>query len=195
VVAALFAARTAYAQPVRVTVECEDEGRTKACPAFLLGFVDAYPVLLQSPRAVADVVIYVNTTEIALVDRVHLRFVGTIGGAPPVIELDADLDSRADDDGQRAALEPAFLRGIALYVAARFPHLVTVRLAAPQDDDDVVENDTSPWDFALSLSGLGNHTEHYQTYNGSASLQFGRVETRDRIEKPLIARGSRKRQP
>src|SRR5688500_15033358 len=90
--------------PVRVAIECEQIGRTKACPAFLLGFIDANKVLLASPRAGADVVVYATATQVALVDRMHLRFVGGMAGAPPVVELDVELDSRASDDEQRAQL-------------------------------------------------------------------------------------------
>src|SRR5262245_4330193 len=111
VVACLLVSRVAAAQPIRVAIECEEDGRTKACPAFLLGFVDANPVFLHSPRETAEVVVYANATEVALVDRMHLRFVGRLPGAPQVFELDVDLDSRADDDSQRGQLEPAFLRG------------------------------------------------------------------------------------
>src|SRR4051794_9094549 len=85
------------AEPVRVAIVCEQIGRTKACPAFLLGIVDAHKVLLASPRAGADVVVFATANAIALVDRLHLRFVAQMTGAPGVVELDADLDSRATD--------------------------------------------------------------------------------------------------
>src|SRR5437868_4838566 len=109
---------------VRVALECELVGRTKACPAFLQGLVDEYPVLLGSPRAGADVVIYASATQVALVDRVHLRFVGHFTGAPAPVELDVDLDTRASDDEQRATLAPVFRRGVGWFVATRYPSAV-----------------------------------------------------------------------
>src|SRR4051794_33885365 len=83
---------------IRVALACEETGRTKACPAFLQGFIDANPVLRNSPRAGADVIVYAAANEIALVDRMHLRFVGSVPGAPPVLEVDVDIDTRANDD-------------------------------------------------------------------------------------------------
>src|SRR5689334_12445169 len=106
------------AAPVRVSIECEDTGRTKACPAFLTGFLEANQLLLAAPRAEADVLVYVSVHEVALADRVHLRFVSSLPSTPPIVEIDVEIDTRADDDAQRAQLEPAFLRGLALYVAA-----------------------------------------------------------------------------
>jgi hypothetical protein len=119
VVLAMSGARAAAAQnegPVRVAIQCEQAGRTKACPAFLLGLVDANKVLLSSPRAGADVVVYATANQIGQIDRLHLRFVGNIPHAPPVVEVDVDLDTRATDDDQRAALEPTFLQGVALFM-------------------------------------------------------------------------------
>src|SRR5688572_33176387 len=75
------AAPVASAQPIRVAIVCEVTGRTKTCPAFLTGFVEQHPVLLASPRAAADVVLYAAATEVALIDRIHLRFVGRMPGA------------------------------------------------------------------------------------------------------------------
>jgi hypothetical protein len=180
--------------PLRLAVACEDEGRTKACPAFLLGFVDAHPALRSVARGDAEVVLYANASEVALVDRVHLRFVGRVPGAPPVIELDVDLDTRGDDDRQRAALEPAFLRGVALFVAARDPSLVTVTLAAPDGAaKDAVATD--PWDVAIDLGGSGNHTGKYETVNGAASLHVARLTPTARLAASATAEGGANRQP
>jgi hypothetical protein len=177
VLALLCGSAVAHAQPLRVTIICEEDGRTKACPAFLLGFVDAHKVLLQSPRAVADVIVYVNAIEVALADRIHLRFVSTVDGAPPLVEIDVDLDSRADDDTQRGQLEPAFLRGMALFVAARFPKLVSVEIAEP-DGDEVTVKRVSPWDLGLDLNGWGSWTGEYQSLGGGSNIQIARVQTR-----------------
>jgi hypothetical protein len=108
-------------------------------------------VFLSSPRSTAEVVLYVSSQEVALVDRVHLRFVGTISSAPPVVEIDVDLDSRADDDRLLAQLEPAFRRGISLYVAARHPDAVTIALVQPQSTA-VARPATTPWGGSLSLN-------------------------------------------
>ncbi|MEO8550827.1 MAG: hypothetical protein ABI678_12665 [Kofleriaceae bacterium] len=160
----------AQAAPIRVDVECEQVGRTKTCPAFLLGFVDAHPVLLSSPRAGADVVLYATANAVALADQVHLRFVGRIAGAPQVIELDLMVDTRATDEEQRAALEPAFLRGVALFVAARYPEAVTVALTTPNNLAHAAVA-TSPWGLSIGLTGNGNYTDKYRTATSQLDLK------------------------
>ncbi len=195
VFALLFgAASVVTAAPLRVTIECENTGRTKACPAFLLGFVDAHKVFLESPRAVADVIVYANANEVALVDRVHLRFVGNVPGAPHLIEIDVDLDSRGDDDTQRGQLEPAFLRGMSLFVAARFPKLVEVALKDPEGEEAKAKS-VSPWDLGLELGAYGNWTGDYQNYNGWSSAGVARVETRKRFAAKTWAGGGINKQP
>jgi len=169
------------AAPLRVTIECEQEGRTKVCSAFLLGFVEANPLFLSAPRAAADVVIYVSAQEIALLDRVHLRFVGQVPRAPHVLEIDVDVDTRADDDTQRAQLLPAFLRGMVLFVAARHPEAVTVTLEA-KEAAAIAKPVTSPYGVALDLGGSGNYTENYQSANGYLGLELSRLEPRHRLE-------------
>jgi len=181
-------------RPIRVAIECEGQSRTKACPAFLLGFVDANKVLLSSPRASAEVVVYASTTIVALVDKTHLRFVGTIAGAPAELELDLDLDSRAADDAQRGQLQPAFLRGIALYVAARHPKAVTVSLAEIEAGA-VVEPQTTPWGASLSFGGFGNYANAYQSYNGFSELEVSRLDRRSRISAITFANGGISRAP
>lgn len=173
-------AAPAFAQanaPVRVAFECEQEGRTKACPAFLLGIVDENKVLLSSPRAGADVIVYAAATEIALTDRLHLRFVSTMPGAPAELEVDVDLDTRASDDEQRAALAPAFLRGIALYVAVRYPGAVTVGLTVPPAMTDATPQ-TSPWGFEVGVSGSGSYTKNYRSASTELTL-VGRYVTKN----------------
>ncbi len=194
VLALLCASTVAQAQPLRVTIICEEPGRTKACPAFLLGFVDAHKVFLQSPRAVAEVIVYVTANEVALADRIHLRFVSKVTGAPPLIEIDVDLDTRAADDAQRGQLEPAFLRGMALFVAARFPKAVTVAISEPEGEEAVVKS-VSPWDLSLDLNGWGSWTGEYQSLGGGSNLQIARVQTRKRFEAFLWAGGGLNRRP
>ncbi|MEJ7601273.1 MAG: hypothetical protein WKG01_25440 [Kofleriaceae bacterium] len=178
----LFGAGIASAQraaPVRVAIECEEEGRTKMCPAFLLGFVDANKVLLASPRAGADVVVYATATEVALVDRVNLRFVGRMPGAPPVVELVVDVDSRGTDDAQRAQLEPTFLRGISLFVAARYPNAVAVTLTAPAEVTAGAASAGSPWGLLVEIGANGNYTEKFQSASGNLNV-VGRWVTKQR---------------
>ena len=151
-------------EPLRIDIECQGYGRTKACPAFLLGFVEHDPLFLSSPRADADVVLYVDTTSVANEDRLHLRFVGNLAGAPPVVEIDVALDTRADDDTQRGQLEPAFDRGAALYVAALHPEAVQVTLA-PVAPQTIEKPATSPFDYEASLAGFGSWTHGYQSLN------------------------------
>ena len=181
--------------PIRVDLDCESSGRTKACPAFLLGFIDANKVLINAPRASADVSLYVSTTEVALADHTHLRFVSHMPDAPPVIEIDVDLDTRADDDAQRAQLEPVFLRGISLYVAARFPQLVTVALGAPDAATVAAAPETRAWDVSLELGGYGNRTEKYQSYNGYTNLHVSHLDKTARIAANISASGGLNRQP
>jgi len=157
------------AGPVRVYIECDGELRTKACPAFLLGFLDAHAVLLNSPRAGADVIVFATGTEVALIDRIQLRFVGRMLGAPPVIETTIDIDVRNTDDEQRAKLEPAFLRGIALFVAARFPTAVSVTLDRPAELERV-QNTGSPLGIGLFVSGSGSSTGQYKSASSSTDL-------------------------
>ncbi|MEO7734530.1 MAG: hypothetical protein ABIY55_26480, partial [Kofleriaceae bacterium] len=182
--------------PVRVHVVCESEGRTKACPVFILGFIDARKILLASPRADADVVLHVNASAVAVLDRLHLRFVGTLAGAPQIIESDVDIDCRAADDAQRRQLEPAFLRGIALFVAARDPTWVTVAIEpSPAAADGAVAAVTQPYDAVLELTGLGTWTHNYQMYNGTAALTLSRTSRQLRVTGGLSANGGVNRQP
>ena len=169
----LLIGRVAGAQtvsPVRVDVECEQPGRTKTCPAFLLGLVDANKVLLASPRADADVVIYATANAVALDDQLHLRFVGHMPGAPPVIELDVMVDTRMTDDQQRAVIEPVFLRGLALFVAARFPDAVAVALSTPKHLTST-RTSTSPWGASIALNGNGSYTANYRSATAELELR------------------------
>lgn len=187
-------ARAEPSTPLRVAVVCQAEGRTKACPTFLLGIVDAQPVLVNAPRATADIVVYVAANEVVLVDRVHLRFVSRVEGAPPVLEVEADLDTRKDDDTQRAQLEAAFLRGLAPIAGARFPDAVRVTLSAPEGLV-ITPGDTTPWTFSLSFGGSGNKTERYTSLFGFAELTVSRVTRSSRLEGTLGGSTTVTRQP
>jgi hypothetical protein len=164
-----FGRARAEQAPIRVDVECEQIGRTKVCPAFLLGFVDENKVLLNSPRADADVIVYATANAVALEDQVHLRFVGHVPGAPGVVELDVIVDTRATDDEQRAAIEPVFIRGIAPFVAARYPEAVTITLTTPKNLASA-PIETTPWGVSIALNGNGNYTAKYN--NATSGLEF-----------------------
>lgn len=181
------------AGPLRLAIECQDHGRTKACPAFLTSFVEANSILLASPRAAAQVVLYVNAVAIANDDRLHLRFVGDVRGAPGSIELDVDLDTRATDDAQRAQLEPAFLRGVALYVAALHPDAVAIALSA--GSAKVAAARTTPWSLTLELSGFGSWSGPYKSSNGDVEVETRRTAATSRFRATVAASGGLDRQP
>jgi hypothetical protein len=181
-------------KPLRIAVECQGWGRTKACPAFLLGFVDGNPLFLSSPRSDAQVVLYYDAREVANVDRIHLRFVGEVEGAPPVVEIDVDLDTRADDDTQRAQLEVGFVRGAALYVAALNPDAVQIALTRPEAAA-VAAPATSPWGFETNLSGFGSWTEGYQSANLYSSATLSRIEHSSLFDVTLNGSYGLSRQP
>lgn len=166
--------------PIRVAIQCEEVGRTKACPAFLLGIVDANKVLLNSPRSGADVIVYATANDVALIDRLHLRFVGKMANAPTVIELDVDLDTRATDDEQRAQLAPAFLQGISLFVRARHPSAVKVELTTPDGIAKAAAAVTSPWGIMLNIEGNGNYTNKYRSAQTEIALVARYVKRRFR---------------
>lgn len=170
--------RASAQAPVRVALECEETGRTKACPAFLLGIVDAHPVLKPSPRAGADVTVYVTAQPFALIDRVQLRFVSAMPATPPQLEILVDLDTRGTDDQQRAQLAPAFLRGIAIFVGARHPGAVATQLAAPQGGGAPAD-EGSPYGLEISFGANGNYTEKFQSANANLNI-VGRRVLRDR---------------
>jgi hypothetical protein len=180
--------------PLRIAVECQGWGRTKACPAFLLGFVEASPLFLSSPRSDAQVVLYYNASEVANLDRVHLRFVGDIDGAPPVVELDGDLDTRADDDTQRGQLEPGFIRGTALYVAALHPEAVQIAFAAPEAAA-IATPSTSPWGFETSLAGFGSWTHGYKSANVYGGVTLSRIEKTSSLDLSVTGNYGLSRQP
>ncbi len=169
-----------YAQPapIRVALECEGEERTKACPAFLLGFIDEHAVLKPSPRAGADVIVYATATSVALIDRLQLRFVSRMAGAPAQIEISVDVDTRGTDDEQRAQLQPAFLRGIALFVGARHPSAVETKLTTPAALAAAAK-EGSPLGVQVIVGGSGSSTGKFRSANGNLNL-IGRYVTRKR---------------
>jgi len=166
--------------PLAVSLECQAPGRSKACPTFLRGFLDESQLLRFAPRAAADVVLFVNATELPAADRIQLRFVSRLAGAPPAVEQLVTIESRAADDAQRARLRSAFLRGIALFVAARRPEVVDVRLATPTNMA-LVAATTTPWSVSLELGGSGSWTEKFRSFEGTSQLRLSRVTATSKL--------------
>jgi hypothetical protein len=181
-------------EPIRVDIECQTTGRTKTCPSFLWAIIEANPVLMRAPRSDADVIVYVNVAEVANEDRVQLRFVGRVPKAPSVIEVEAPVDSRATDDAQRAQIEPAFLRGIALYVGARHPEAVRLTLVAPAGSEPKKAQGT-PWGASLSVNANGSYTDKYRSAGGEAVTQIQYVTRNFRFGQFTFWDGSINRQP
>lgn len=180
--------------PIRVALQCELAGRTKTCPAFLSGLVDEHAVLLASPRAGADVVIYATATAVGQNDRVHLRFVGHMAGSPAPVELEVDLDTRSGDDDQRALLAPVFRRGIALFVAARYPSAIDVVVGVPKGFARAAA-EGSPWGIEVGLSANGSYTAQYQSAGAHLHVIARYVTRTFRVFALQMAEGAAKRQP
>lgn len=191
--ASVGAAAPLASAPLRVAIECQQLGRTKACPAFLLGFIDASRALLASPRSAAEVIVYVSATEVAQRDQLLLRIVSALPGTPPIVEVTAELDTRADDDEQRASLLPVFTRGLVLHLASRFPDSVQIDVRDPTAVSRAPG--TSPWDVGLEVTGDADYTEQFQSYAGSLTLTVARIERRRRIGLELYANGALEREP
>lgn len=180
-------------EPLRVALECQDAGRTKACPAFLLAQIESTPLLMPAPRAAAQVVLYVTAAPIANRDRLHLRFVGELSGAPSSVEVDVDLDTRASDDQQRAQLRPAFLRGLALYVATIAPDAVKIEILRPTTE--VTRPDTTPWGVNVEIEGAGSWTDGYKSATTSTTALLYRLDASSRYTLELTGSGGLTRRP
>ena len=139
-------------------------------------------------------ILYVTATEVALVDRVQLRFVSTMPATPRELEIFVDLDTRADDDTQRKQLAAAFLRGMAIHIGARFPTAVAVTVTTPADVASV-EASTTPWDVALNLGGYGSHTRSFQSLNAYAEAVVTRTTRALRLIAEAGASTNINRQP
>lgn len=182
-----------HIEPLRLALECQGDGRTKACPSFLLGLIEATPLLMPAPRAAAQVVLYVTAVPVANDDRLHLRFVGELGGAPESVEVDVNLDTRASDDEQRAQLRPAFLRGLALYIAAIDPQAVKVEISLPSAP--VARPQTTPWGVNVEITGSGSWTDGYKSANTSTTALLYRLDARSRYTLELTGSGGLTRRP
>jgi hypothetical protein len=169
-------ARADSAVELGITLECEGRGRTKACPEFLLGFIDENPYLRQAPRSNADILLYVNITRVGNDDQMHFRLVGKVVGAPSVVELDTAIDTRATDDDVRKQLQPAFARSVALFIAAGHPEAVEVSFTALKTNA-VAKPVLSPWGAALNINGYGNRSGRYASLSTFANISLARTTT------------------
>lgn len=181
-------------KPLRVNLQCQSWGRTKACPAFLRGFIDETPVLAYAPLAEAQVILYYNVTTRASADLVLLRLTSKVQGAPEAFEVVQEIDSRATDDEQRSQLRPAFLRAIAPFVAAVLPEAVRVELVAPERAAITVPR-TTPWGFSLWASGWGSWTENYRSGNLGVGGGTSRVTASSTFSQSVSASYGLSRQP
>jgi hypothetical protein len=180
--------------PVRIHLACQSVGRTRACPAFLRGFIDETPLLAPAPRARAQVLLHVNVTYLATEDLVHLRFTSSEAGMPASIEVVQPVDSRASDDDQRAALRPAFLRGVAAFVAAKVPSAVQVTLSPPDDAPRAAVH-TTPWGFAVWAGAWGSFTGNYRAASGWGGVSLSRLTDRALLALALSGNRDVTRQP
>jgi hypothetical protein len=169
------AADDAPSAELAVEIVCASAGRSQACPATLRELVDATPLVRAAEPGAADVTVSFTATEDAAVDRVVLRFTASIKGAPGALDVAAAVDPAGDAAAQLAQLQPAFLRGIAIYVAARVPGAVTTELIAPADGAAPAAK-LSPWSEVLQLGGGGNFTGSYKSASGFGSLDLIRKE-------------------
>ena len=172
--------RTAYAEAdtnsdeLGITLQCEGWGRTKACPEFLFGFIDENPYVRQAPRSDAAIMMYVTTASVGNDDQLHFRLVGKVAGAPAAIELDTKLNTRGTDDDVRKQLQPAFARGIALFVAAGNPDAVEVSFASLSQKAGPKPT-LSPWGAALNINGYGNRSGPYASLSTYTNISMART--------------------
>jgi hypothetical protein len=181
--------------PVRTAVICENEGRTKVCPAFVRGFIDDSGALVYSPLAEAQIVLHVDATDRENDDHILFRFTSTVAGVPAAFEITQDVSTRATDDEQRAILRPAFLRAVEPYVAVLVPDAVQVTIAKPDTSVPEVKPKTSPWSFSINAGGFWNWSAQYQMANLFSSIALSRMTRTDRLTIAAGANYMLSRQP
>jgi hypothetical protein len=149
--------------PIGVHVECQSYGRTRACPDLLPGVIGEEPLLIRSEAGSADVIVWVNTVAVGAVDELHLSFTSERPDMTASSELVVETDRYATDDELRDVLRQAVRRGLAPFVAQRFPGSVKVELLAPTG---VREAGISAWDYAVM--GQGWYTRGYGSQSNAA---------------------------
>lgn len=160
-----------------VEIVCASPGRSQACPTALRQLVETTPLLRTAERGAADVTLTFTATAAGPIDRAVLRFTAGIKGAPGELEVPLEVDAAGDAAAQLAQVQPAFLRGIAVYVAARVPGSVTTVLTASADDGAATPAALTPWSVLLELGGDGSFTESYQSATGFGSVDLIREDT------------------
>lgn len=145
---------------LRVSLDCESYGRVDAC-TYVRGFLDASDLFRVVPRDEDQVRLIVGITDEANDDLVLMRFISEEPGLPSEYQLVQRVNSRAATDEQRAALERAFNRGVAVYLARVNPDAVSVTLAVPEAAVQE-EAPTTPWGLSTWTGGWGSWTGSYQ---------------------------------
>ena len=165
---------------VAVAIVCTSPGRSQACPAALQQLVEATPLVRPAEPGAADVTLSFTATASTDtgMDRAVLRFTASIDGAPRELEVPLEVDTSGDAATQVAQVQPAFLRGIAIYVAARVPGSVTTELTAPASGAAAAAPASlTPWSQVLELGGDGSFTDSYRSASAFGSLDVIRKET------------------
>ena len=172
------AADVARSAALAVEIVCTSPGRSQACPAALRQLVDATPLLRPADRGAADVTVSFTATPAAsaTVDRAVLRFTASIKGAPGELEVPIEIDPAGDAAAQFAQVQAGFLRGIAIYVAARVPGSVTTELTASDAGAAATAAELTPWSQVLELGGNGSFTDSYQSASAFGSFNLIRKE-------------------
>jgi hypothetical protein len=179
---------------LRVTLECENEGRTTACPTLIRGILSEKSWLLVSPRASSDVVIYVSQQAVGNVDRMHFRLVSAMPETPASYEFNADLDTRGTDDQLCEQLTPMLWRGLAPYLTARFPSALEFHMTDRIPTAGTVPTG-SPWGINLENNGGGSWSGAYKTYSGDGTLGVLRLNRDSIIDVSVGGAYELKKQP
>jgi hypothetical protein len=177
----LSARAEAAAPPLRLFIDCQSGGRTRACPSFLRSYVDELGTLAYTSLADAELVLYVNQTEVALEDQLHLRAVSQGEQGLSAYEITYRLDTRLPVEEQREALRPAFWRVLAPFLAQRDPALVEITLADSAEQVDAQAERSSPWQFAVGGQGWVDWSESNTYLSLSSSISMGYLTVKERM--------------
>ncbi|MFT5681325.1 MAG: hypothetical protein ACI8RZ_002231 [Myxococcota bacterium] len=160
--------------PLRVFVDCQSSARVDAC-TYLLRAIDNHPALIRVPRSDDQVTVQLNVTTVALIDRVNLRYLTELPGAPGAYERTFEVDSRDDVDTQVVVVERALLQGLSVYMALTWPDAVSVTLAVPEASSEAPAEEGSPWGVGLYAGTWGSWTENYQYFDIWSGLYLNRI--------------------
>lgn len=166
--------------PLRVALECESSGRVGAC-TLVDGLLAQNALFLVVPRDGADVVLYVNSTQVGATDVVFLRAVGSLEGGPGVFQQLQEVDSREGVEEQQATLAPGLWRTVAPYVSVTVPTAVQITLAPPADP---VHEDDEPgrsWGYSAWGGGWGSYSPTYQNLSLWTGTSVSVVKSAQRL--------------